>query len=349
MNLESKNFDFNCADRTIIIAEIGVNHNGDAEIARKLVNAAVDAGVDAVKFQAFRAEKEISQRAFKAPYQEKSTAIGANQLEMCKALELSAPVLLEMKNYCTSVKMSFLCTAFDFDSVDLLVDELKVETIKIPSGEITNFPLLTYIGNKKKAVILSTGASNLAEVGMAIEALQKSGCPELLIFHCVSSYPAPCDCINLRAMKTLRTGFGLPVGFSDHTTGIYTAIAAAALGAVAVEKHLTLDRKMVGPDHQASIEPNEMAELVKGIRIANSALGSPLKEPSQCEIANLPFIRKSLVAASDLQQGTILSREMIEIKRPLAGIEPGDFTKIIGRTLKNGIQADNAITWEDLA
>ncbi|HBE77703.1 MAG TPA: N-acetylneuraminate synthase [Firmicutes bacterium] len=349
MNLGYRNFEFNRADQTLVIAEIGVNHNGDLETARKLVDAAARAGVDAVKFQAFRAEKEISRHAVKAPYQEKSVALGANQLEMCKALELSGPALLEMKNYCASIKMSFLCTAFDFDSVDLLTDELKVETIKIPSGEITNFPLLTYIANKKKAVILSTGASNLAEVGMAVETLQKAGCPELIIFHCVSSYPALFDCLNLRAMKALQKGFGLPVGFSDHSTGIYAAITAAALGAVAVEKHFTLDRKMVGPDHQASIEPDEMAELVKGIQIANSALGSPLKKPSPCEIANLPFIRKSLVAAVDLQQGSVLSREMIEIKRPLGGIEPGDLPKIIGRTLKNAVREDAPITWEDLA
>jgi N-acetylneuraminate synthase len=348
MNMVYKDFDFNKADHTIVIAEIGVNHNGNAEIAKELVDAAVEAKVDVVKFQAFRSEKEISKYAVKAPYQQETTATG-NQLEMCKALELSGPVLKAMKNYCTAAKMSFLCTAFDFDSVDLLVDELKVETVKIPSGEITNFPMLEYIGAKKKAVILSTGASTLAEVGMAAEILLKTGCPELVLFHCVSSYPALYDQINLRAMKTLRDSFGLPVGFSDHSIGNQAAIAAAALGAVAIEKHLTLDRNMEGPDHRASLEPAEMAELVKGVKIANLALGSPVKRMSPGEASNLPLIRKSLVAGTDLKQGTRLSREMIEIKRPMGGIEPGDLHKIIGRTLKNNIQADALIKWGDLA
>ena len=179
--------------------------------------------------------------------------------------------------------MPFLVSAFDFDSVNLLVDELKVETIKIPSGEITNFPMLEYIGGKKKAVILSTGASNLAEVGLAVETLLKSGCPELVLLHCVSSYPAPYESINLRAMRTLQQGFGLPVGFSDHTVGNQAAIAAAVLGAVAIEKHLTLDRNMEGPDHRHRSSLPEMAELVKGVRIANLVLGSPSKRPALCE------------------------------------------------------------------
>lgn len=347
MNFVYKDFDFSKADHTIVIAEIGVNHNGDVEIAKELVDAAVKAEVDLVKFQAFRAEKEISKYAVKAPYQQETTATGGNQLEMCKALELSGPVLKEIKNYCTSVKMPFLCTAFDFDSVDLLVDEVKVETIKIPSGEITNLPMLEYIGSKKRAIILSTGASTLAEVGLAVETLLKTGCPELVLFHCVSSYPAPYESINLRAMKTLREGFGLPVGFSDHTIGNQTAIAAA-LGAVAVEKHLTLDRKMEGPDHRTSIEPPEMAELVKGVRIANLVLGCPTKRLAPCEVPNLPLIRKSLAAGTDLKQGTKLSREMIEIKRPLGGIEPGDLHKVIGRTLQKNIKADTLIRWKDL-
>ncbi|HEX3044583.1 MAG TPA: N-acetylneuraminate synthase family protein [Bacillota bacterium] len=348
MNFGYKDYDFNTSDQTVVIAEIGVNHNGQPEIAKQLVDAAVETGVDVVKFQVFHAEKVISKLALKAPYQKETVKDGNSQLEMCKALEFSGQVLLELKNYCAAVRMPFLCSAFDFDSVDLLVDELKVETIKIPSGEITNIPLLEYIGAKKKAGILSTGASSLAEVGIAVETLLKSGCPELVLFHCVSSYPAPYEEVNLRAMKIMKEGFGLPVGFSDHTIGNQAAIAATALGAVAIEKHLTLDRNMEGPDHRASIEPAEMAELVKGVRIANLVLGSPLKRPVSCEAFNLPLIRKSLVAGANLLQGAELTREMIEIKRPLGGIEPGDLRKIIGRTLKHPLEADVMITWADL-
>jgi N,N'-diacetyllegionaminate synthase len=228
------------------------------------------------------------------------------------------------------------------------VDELKVDTIKVASGEITNLPMLEYIGSKKRAVILSTGASTLAEVGIAAELLLKKGCPELVLFHCVSSYPAPYANINLRAMKTMREAFGFPVGFSDHTLGNQTAIAAVALGAVAIEKHLTLDRNMEGPDHRASVEPLEMAELVQGVRIVNQVLGSPYKKPALCETPNLPLIRKSLVAATNLMPGTILSREMVEIKRPLGGIEPGDLNKVIGRTIKCAVNADALLKWEDL-
>lgn len=348
MNFGYTSFDFGKPGRTIVIAEIGVNHNGRLDIAKKLVDVANEAGADLVKFQVFRSEKEISKHAVKAPYQQEITGNSENQLEMCKALELSSADLKEIKEYCVSLKMPFLCTAFDFDSVDLLVDDLQVNALKIPSGEITNLPMLEYIGSKKKSVILSTGASTLDEVARAVKTLQKAGCPELVLFHCVSSYPAPYESINLRAMETLKKTFGLPVGFSDHTLGIYAAIAAAALGAVAVEKHLTLDRAMAGPDHQASLDPREMAELVKGIRIAHSVLGSSDKQPASCELPNLPLIRKSLVAATDLKQGMVLSRDMIEIKRPMGGIEPCDLHKVIGRKLKHNVEADALIRWEDL-
>jgi N,N'-diacetyllegionaminate synthase len=347
MNLGSREFDFIQTDHTIIIAEIGVNHNGDPALAEKLVDAAVQAGADAVKFQAFCAAKEISKYAAKAAYQQ-ATTFGGTQLEMCQAFELDAAVLKGLKNYCASVKIGFLCSVFDFDTLDMLVDEVQVETIKIPSGEITNLPMLKYIGGKNMAAFLSTGASTLAEVELAVAALLQSGCPDLVLFHCVSSYPAPYECVNLRAMRTLREKFGLQVGFSDHTLGIQTAIAAAALGAVAIEKHLTLDRTMAGPDHQASIEPQELAELVKGVKIANLVLGSPLKQPVACEAANLPLIRKSLVAGVDLPRGSKLSRELVAIKRPSGGIEPEDLERVIGRTVKRDIAADTLLQWEDL-
>lgn len=349
MNFEARDFDFTLRDTTLVIAEVGVNHNGSLDTARDLVDAAMTAGAHIVKFQAFRSEKEISRYAAKTPYQEETTTADGNQLEMCKALELSASALQEMKAYCASKGMPFLCAAFEFDSVDLLVDELKVETIKIPSGEITNLPFLEYIGSKKKGTILSTGASSLAEVGMAVETLCKAGCPELVLFHCVSSYPAPYNQVNLRAMLTLKDAFGFPVGFSDHTIGNAAPIAAAALGAVAIEKHFTLDRNMDGPDHRASIEPDEMAEMVKGVAIANQALGSSRKMLTSCELPNLNLIRKSLVAASDLKKGWRLTRDMLEIKRPQGGIEPADIEKVIGLVLTKDVPEDVPVTWSCLA
>jgi sialic acid synthase SpsE len=221
--------------------------------------------------------------------------------------------------------------------------------MKVASSEVTNLPFLRYIGSKKRGVILSTGASTLVEVGSAVEALLGAGCPELILLHCVSSYPAPHDQVNLRAMATLRRAFGLPVGFSDHTTGIEVPIAAAALGAVAIEKHFTLDRNMPGPDHRASVEPDELAALVRGVRSANVALGSEAKRPAACELANLPLIRKSLVAARPLRRGTALERGMIEIKRPQGGIEPGDLDKVLGLRLTRDLEEDAPITWSDLA
>ncbi len=349
MNFESRDFSFRAVDETVVIAEVGVNHNGDVRIAKNMVDAAASAGADVVKFQAFRSEKEISRFAAKAPYQQETTTNEGSQLEMCKALELRASDLRELKNYCAEVRMPFLCAAFDFESIDLLVEELKVETIKIASSEVTNIPFLQYVASKKKGVVLSTGASTLHEVGLAIEVLQKSGCPELMLLHCVSSYPAPHGEVNLRAMMTLKNAFGLPVGFSDHTIGTASAVAAAALGACAIEKHFTLDRTMVGPDHRASIEPDDLAEMVRGIRIANLSLGSPLKQPAPCELPNLALIRKSLVAASNLKKGTKLTREMIEIKRPLGGIEPMDLEKVLGLTLNKDVEEDMFLTWQDLA
>jgi len=349
MNFESGDFYFREGDETVVIAEIGVNHNGDIAIAKKMVDAAMEAGVHAVKFQAFRSEKEISKFAAKTPYQKETTTDHGSQLEMCKALELSPATLREMKEYCAARKMPFLCSAFDFESVDLLVDDLKVKTIKIASSEVTNIPFLKYIGERKMAVVFSTGASTLAEVGLAIEALRESGCPELMVFHCISSYPAPYEQANLRAMATMKQAFGLPVGFSDHTIGSAAAIAAAALGAVAIEKHFTLDRSMEGPDHLSSIEPKEMAELVQGVKIANQALGSTIKQPVPCELPNRHLIRKSLVTAANLPKGTRLTREMIEIKRPQGGIEPMDIDKIIGLTINKDIEEDAHITWEDIA
>ena len=349
MRFETADFNFRRTDATVVIAEVGVNHNGDPRLARQLVDVAREAGADVVKFQAFRSEKEISRHAPKAPYQAETTSDAGGQLEMCKALELSGAALRELKDYCASVRMPFLCAAFDYESVDLLVDELGVASLKVASSEVTNIPFLRYIGSRRKGVILSTGASTLAEVGHAVDALLGAGCPELILLHCVSSYPAPHAQVNLRAMDTLRRAFGLPVGFSDHTLGIEVPTAAAALGAAAVEKHFTLDRNMPGPDHRASVEPAELAALVRSVRAANAALGDGIKRPAECELPNLPLIRKSLVAARDLRKGAVLTRDMIELKRPQGGIEPQDLEKVLGLRLTRDVGEDAPITWGDLA
>ena len=342
-------FDFRNPDQTVVVAEVGVNHNGSVDTALHMIDAAVAAGAHVVKFQAFRAEKEISKFAAKTPYQEETTSAEGNQLEMCRALELSPAGLRAVEARCKAIGVGFLCAAFDFESADLLLDDLEVRSIKIASSEVTNLPLLEHIGKRGRGVVLSTGASTLAEVASAVDTLRKARCPELVLLHCVSSYPAPHDQANLRAMETLRRAFDLPVGFSDHTTGCEVAVTAAALGAVMVEKHFTLDRNMPGPDHRASIEPDELAALVRGVRIANVSLGSPIKQPVACELPNLTLIKKSLVAASDLARGTRLTRSHIEIKRPQGGIAPADLGKVIGLTLKRDIPEDALITWDDLA
>lgn len=348
MNFESKDYSFKKdADDTIIVAEIGVNHNGSVDLAKKMVDSAKNTNADIVKFQAFKSEKEISKFAHKTPYQKETTSDTGSQLEMCKALELSSGALSELKNYCDEIRMPFLCAAFDYESLDFLTEDLRVKTIKIASSEVTDIPFLKYVASKKVGIILSTGASNLTECSIAVDTLLRNGCPELVLLHCISSYPAPYKQVNLRAMKTLRKAFGLPVGFSDHTIGVYAAITAAAMGAVMVEKHFTLDRNMEGPDHRSSIEPAELSELVKGVAIANSVKGDGYKNPAPCEKENINLIRKSIVASQPLTKGVKLTRDMVEIKRPLLGISPVDIDKIIGLTLMRDIEEDAPITWED--
>jgi sialic acid synthase SpsE len=348
MDFESRTFEFGAEAPCIVIAEIGVNHNGRIELAKRMVDSALQAGADVIKFQAFISEKEISRYAPTTPYQAELSA-QESQLELCKALELSPVALREMKAYCDARQAPFLCAAFDYESVDLLADDLKVKTIKVASSEVTNLPFLEYIGSKKTGVILSTGASNLMEVGHAIEALRRGGCPELVLFQCISSYPAPYQEVNLRVMQTLRDAFSVPVGFSDHTIGPAAGIAAAALGACAIEKHFTLDRTMEGPDHRSSIEPAEFKKLVDGVRIAHQVLGDGIKRAMPCELENKLLIRKSIVAAHRLQAGTRLRRDMVEFKRPADGIEPADVDKIMGLVLKVDLEPDQPVTWAAFA
>jgi sialic acid synthase SpsE len=265
---------------------------------------------------------------------------------MCKALELSPDQLTHMHKFCMDIGAPFLCAAFDFDSVDFLVEDLKVDTLKIPSGEVTNLPFLEYISSKGVGILLSTGASNLVEVGTAVEKLTNSKKNQIALFHCVSSYPTPFQEVNLRAMNTLQQVFKVPVGFSDHTVGIFASIAASAMHACMVEKHFTLDKNLPGPDHRASIEPQELKQLVDGIKVINQVKGSAIKKPSDCELENLPLIRKSMVAKSNLQRGHVLSREDIEFKRPEGGISPGMLESVIGLKISCDLLEDEPITWD---
>jgi sialic acid synthase SpsE len=348
MDFSARKYGFAAGEPTVIIGEIGVNHNGDPDLARRLIDVAVEAGVHVVKFQVFKTEKEISRFAALTPYQQARSGGAANQLELCKQLELPASAIRDLAKYCAARQIGFLCSVFDFESTDLLVDDLKVRALKVASGEVTNLPFLEYIGSRKVGVIMSTGGCTLAEVGRAVTNLQRAGCPELVLLHCVTSYPAPADQLNLRAMQTLRNEFGLPTGFSDHSNGIEAALVAAALGAVAIEKHFTLDRNMEGPDHAASLEPDDLKRLVDGVKFANAALGDGVKRPAPCELPNLPLIRRSLVARGNLRKGEKLTREMIEIKRPADGIDPGELGSVIGRHLSRDLDEDQPITWNSL-
>jgi N-acetylneuraminate synthase len=348
MDFFARKYAFGEDDPTVVIGEIGVNHNGDPQLARRLVDVAAAAGVDIVKFQVFKAEKEISRFAALAPYQRETSHGAANQLELCKALELSPSDLRDLKQRCAAADLGFLCSVFDFDSVDFLVDDLKVEAIKIGSGEITNLPFLEYVGSRKCGVILSTGASTLAEVGEAVAALRRGGTGELVLLHCVSSYPAPNNELNLRAMQTLKMEFRVPTGFSDHSVGFAAAAAATSLGAVVIEKHFTIDRNLPGPDHRASADPEDLRRLVETIRAIDSALGDGVKRPMPCELANQASIRRSLVARGTLKAGDRLTESMVDIKRPAGGIEPKYFAKVIGRVLRRNLEDDEPITWESL-
>lgn len=348
MDFFARKYSFKDGEPAVVIGEIGVNHNGDPALARKLVDVAADAGAHIAKFQVFKSEDEISRFAALAPYQRENSSDAANQLELCKALELSAPAMREMKAHCAARGIGFLCSVFDFGSVDFVVDDLKARALKVASGEINNIPFLEYIGCKKVGVILSTGASTLIEVEEAVAALRRGGCPEIVVLHCVSNYPALANDLNLRAMASLREKLNLPVGFSDHSEGIEMACAAVALGAVAIEKHFTLDRSMSGPDHAASIEPQELAQLVKGVAAVGAAMGDGIKRPMPSELANLPLIRKSLVAMGPLKKGDRLTRAMIAIKRPAEGIAPGDIDKVVGRMLSRDLADDEPITWQSV-
>jgi len=326
-----------------IIAEAGVNHNGDIKLAKKLIDVAVKAGADAVKFQTFQAEELVTETAEKAEYQKETTGSKESQFAMIKKLELSDKNFKELFTYAQRKEIIFLSTPFDPESVDLL-DKLGVPAIKVGSGEITNFPLLKHIASKQKPVILSTGMSTLDEVTEAVEVIRKAGSEEIALLHCVSCYPARIEDTNLRAIETLRRKFNLPVGLSDHTVGIHIPIAAVALGACIIEKHFTLDKNLPGPDHRASLEPAELKEMVQAIRSVESALGDGIKRPTADEKETKKAARRSLVARTNIPAGTVITEDMLDIKRPGTGLEPKLINLVIGKKAKKNIAFGEIIT-----
>ena len=327
-----------------IIAEAGVNHNGDVALAGRLVDAAVEARVDAVKFQTFRAERLASPAAPKAPYQRVRTDAAESQLEMLRRLELSAEAHRRLQAQCRARGILFLSTPFDEESADLL-ETLDVPAFKIGSGEVTNLPFLQYVARKGRPLLLSTGMSHLAEVAEALQAVRATGNDQVALLHCVSSYPADPAEANLRAMQTMADAWQVPVGFSDHTPGSAVAVAARALGACVIEKHLTLDRTLPGPDHAASLEPTDFAALVRDLRAVEAALGHGRKEPTIREAETAIAARRSLVAARPIPAGTILTEESILIQRPGNGLPPSLRSQFIGRRARRDIPTGALLAW----
>lgn len=327
-----------------IVAEAGVNHNGDLALARQLVDVAAEAGADAVKFQTFRSEALVSRNAPKAAYQREAGGAGGDQLEMLARLELTLDQHAELREHCTTRGILFFSTPFDEASADAL-EALGVPLFKLPSGEIINHPFLRHVATKGKPIILSTGMSTLAEVAAAVSAIRAAGDPPLALLHCLSAYPAPAAEMNLRAIDTLRGRFGCPVGLSDHTLGLEVAVAAVARGATIVEKHFTLDKGLPGPDHRASLDPGELQALVSAIRTVEAALGDGEKRPMPSELDTRRVARKSLVAVRPIRAGEQLTADLVAIKRPGTGIPPGDLPRVLGRTVRRDLAADEVIDW----
>lgn len=331
--------------KCFIIAEAGVNHNGSVEMAKKLVDAAKEVGADAVKFQTFKTDKLVTKDAEKAQYQIKNSGEGS-QYNMIKSLELSDDEFKEIAEYAKNKGLIFLSSPFDIESVDLL-DEIGVHAFKIASGEITNFPLLEYIAKKEKPVILSTGMSTIGDVDEAINSMEKYN-DKITLMHCLTGYPAKKEDANLNAIKTLECTFKRPVGFSDHTLGIEISVAAVALGSCVIEKHFTIDKNLPGPDHKASLEPHEFAEMVKSIRNVEKGMGNGVKKPTDEEIKIKKLVRKSIVTKEDIPCGTVLNENLLVFKRPGTGIEPKYIKKLIGKELVEDIKKDTLIKWNQL-
>ena len=331
-------------NKVFIIAEAGVNHNGSIELAKKLIDVASESGVNAVKFQTFKAEKLVSKNAQKAEYQKQTTDKAESQFDMIKKLELDLATHKELIAYCKIKNIMFLSTPFDHDSIELLSD-LGLGIFKITSGEITNLPYLRHIGKLGKKVILSTGMADMGEIEDALDILIEAGTKKenITVLHANTMYPTPMEDVNLKAMVTIGNTFDIGFGYSDHTLGIEVDIAAVAMGACCIEKHFTLDCTMEGPDHKASLEPDELKAMVKAIRNIELALGSSVKKPSKSEIPNMQIARKSIVAKMDIKKGDKLSEENITIKRPGNGINPMRWDEIIGTIATKDYKEDELI------
>lgn len=330
--------------KTLIIAEAGVNHNGDLALARQLIDVAAAAGADIVKFQTFTADRLATRAAPKADYQSENTGTTESQHDMLRRLELTPEMHRELIAHCGKRHIGFLSTGFDVESIDLLVS-LGQEQFKIPSGEITNLPYLRHLGRLGKAVILSTGMATLNEVEAAVDTLERAGTPRtrMTVLHCTTEYPAPMGDVNLRAMQSMHAALGVRVGYSDHTPGIEVAIAAVAMGATLIEKHFTLDRKLPGPDHRASLEPHELRAMVAAIRNIELAMGDGIKRPAPSEAKNQAVARKSLVASRQIAAGEIFSAANLTAKRPGTGISPMRWDDIVGRRAPRDFSADELI------
>lgn len=338
------------ARRTLIIAEGGVNHNGDMSTAKRLVDVAAEAGADIVKFQTFKSEKLVAKDAPKAAYQLENTSREESQLDMLRRLELSYEDHLELIRHCGERGIRFLSTPFDEDSIRLL-HGLGIGTGKIPSGEITNKPYLEAMSTHFPELIMSTGMSTIEEIDEALKVLLDGGVrkEDVVLLHCNTEYPTPFEDVNLSAMRSLSERFGVRVGYSDHTLGIEVPIAAVALGASVIEKHFTLDRNMEGPDHKASLDPTELGEMVKAIRNIENALGDGFKKPTPSESKNKAIARKSIVLARDVKHGESLSRADLEMKRPGDGISPMRVDEVAGRTAARDLKAGQRLDWRDLS
>jgi N,N'-diacetyllegionaminate synthase len=330
--------------KTIIIAEAGVNHNGNLDIAKELIKVASEAKADYVKFQTFKAKNTITKNAKKANYQQNTTDQRENQFDMVKKLELSKEMHVELISFSKNKNIKFLSTPFDHDSIELLKD-LGLEIFKIPSGEITNLPYLRHIGKLNKKIILSTGMANLKEVKNALDVLVSSGTKKsnITVLHANTEYPTPMEDVNLRAMLTIGKELGVNFGYSDHTLGIEVDIAAVALGACVIEKHFTLDCNMEGPDHKASLEPYQLKEMVNAIRNTELALGSDIKEPSKSEIPNIEIVRKSIVAKTKIKKGDILNETNLAVKRPGNGVSPMKWDEVIDTKATKNYKEDELI------
>ncbi len=332
-------------NKVFIIAEAGVNHNGSVKLAKKLIDIASEAGVDAVKFQTFKAENLVSKNAKKADYQKENMNDGDDsQFNMLKKLELDIDTHNELIEYCNKKNIMFLSTPFDHDSIDMLND-LKLPIFKIPSGEITNLPYLRHIGSLKKEIILSTGMADMGEIEDALDVLIKAGTlkENITVLHANTMYPTPMEDVNLRAMVTIGNTFDIAYGYSDHTLGIEVDIAAVAMGACCIEKHFTLDKTMEGPDHKASLEPDELTAMVKAIRNIELALGSTVKKPSKSETPNIKVARKSIIASCNIKKGEKFTEDNLAIKRPGNGISPMRWDEIVGSAATKDYEEDELI------